>query len=66
MSAQRQVSVQVDGKLQEKVFVPPATSDGDLSAAILRRPLVRAALAGRTATRVALSPDGLSANVLVK
>lgn len=66
MSTVREVTVQVNGKNQEVVTVPPGTTDAELSAAVLKRPLVRATLAGRSPARVVLAAGGKIANVVAK
>ena len=52
VEATREVPVQVNGKLRDKVTVPTGIDAAELEAAALARPKVAAALAGRTPDRV--------------
>jgi leucyl-tRNA synthetase len=62
---EREVPVQVNGKLRDRVMVPVDISQADLEAAILGRPKIVAALGGKTPLKV-IHAGGKLVNIVVK
>jgi leucyl-tRNA synthetase len=62
----REVPVQVNGKLRDKVTVPADATDDQLNAAALASPKVAAILAGRTPERVVVAGGGKLINVVIR
>ncbi len=62
----REVPVQVNGKLRDKVVVPSDVSDTELERLVLAAPKVVAALAGRTPDRVIVAGGGRLVNLVVR
>jgi leucyl-tRNA synthetase len=62
----REVPVQVNGKLRDKVVVPADISQAELEAIVLARPKVEAALAGRSPDRVIHAGGGKLVNIVVR
>ncbi|MEO8462742.1 MAG: class I tRNA ligase family protein, partial [Chloroflexota bacterium] len=62
----REVPVQINGKLRDKVVIPAEASDADLEAAVLAAPKIVAALAGRTPDRVIVAGGGRLVNLVVR
>jgi leucyl-tRNA synthetase len=62
---EREVPVQVNGKLRDKVMVPVATSQAELEAIVLARPKVVAALEGKTPLKV-IHAGGKLVNIVVR
>jgi leucyl-tRNA synthetase len=62
----REVPVQVNGKLRDKVEVPVDISSADLEALVLARDRVQAALGGRTPDRIVHAGGGRLVNVVVR
>jgi leucyl-tRNA synthetase len=62
---EREVPVQVNGKLRDKVMVPVDISQAELERLILERPRVVAAMGGKPAARV-IHAGGKLVNVVVK
>jgi leucyl-tRNA synthetase len=62
---EREVPVQVNGKLRDKVMVPVATSQAELEAIVLARPKVVAALDGKTPLKV-IHAGGRLVNIVVR
>jgi leucyl-tRNA synthetase len=62
---EREVPVQVNGKLRDRVMVPVGISEADLEAAVLARPKVVAALEGRTPFKV-IHAGGKLVNIVVR
>ncbi len=62
----REVPVQVNGKVRDKVIVPPGVSDAELERLVLAAPKVVAALAGRVPDRVIVAGGGRLVNLVVR
>ncbi|MBI2763343.1 MAG: leucine--tRNA ligase [Chloroflexi bacterium] len=62
----REVPVQVNGKIRDKVVVPADVSDADLELAVLAAPKVMAALSGRTPDRVIVAGGCRLVNLVVR
>ncbi len=61
----REIPVQVNGKLRDRVVVPTGTSEADLEAIILARPRVVELLAGRSPDRV-IHAGGRLVNIVIR
>ncbi|HEY7522730.1 MAG TPA: leucine--tRNA ligase [Candidatus Limnocylindrales bacterium] len=61
----REVPIQVNGKLRDRVVVPAGIASEDLERLVLERPKVVAALAGRTPDRV-IHAGGRLVNIVVR
>jgi leucyl-tRNA synthetase len=66
VEATREVPVQVNGKLRDRVTVPSDTGDAELERLVLAAPKVQAALAGRTPDRVVVAGGGRLVNLVVR
>jgi leucyl-tRNA synthetase len=64
--ATREVPVQVNGKLRDRLTVPTGIDAAALEAAALASPKVAAALAGRTPDRVIQAGGGRLVNIVVR
>ncbi|MES2211293.1 MAG: leucine--tRNA ligase [Chloroflexota bacterium] len=62
----REVPVQVNGKVRDRVVVPAGVSDTDLERLVLAAPKVVAALAGRAPDRVIVAGGGRLVNLVVR
>ena len=62
----REVPVQVNGKLRDRIEVPAGINDADLERLVLAAPKVQAALAGRTPDRVIVAGGGRLVNLVVR
>jgi leucyl-tRNA synthetase len=62
----REVPVQVNGKLRDKVVVPADITPADLERIVLERPKVVTALGGRSPDRVIQAGGGKLVNVVIK
>jgi leucyl-tRNA synthetase len=62
---EREVPVQVNGKLRDRVMVPAGISQADLEAVVLARPKIVAALEGKTLAKV-IHAGGRLVNVVVR
>ncbi|HYM84892.1 MAG TPA: leucine--tRNA ligase [Candidatus Dormibacteraeota bacterium] len=62
----REVPVQVNGRLRDKVVVPAGIAAAELERIVLERPKVVAALAGRAPERVIQAAGGRLVNVVVR
>jgi leucyl-tRNA synthetase len=62
---EREVPVQINGKLRDRVMVPAGIGEAELEAVILARPKIVAALEGRTPTKV-IHAGGRLVNVVVR
>ena len=65
MEATREVPIQVNGKLRDRITVPTDISSADLEAAALASERVRTILAGRVPLRVVQAGGGRLVNVVV-
>jgi leucyl-tRNA synthetase len=66
VEATREVPVQVNGKLRDRVTVPAAISEGELEQLILGRDKVRAALGDREPQRIIHAGGGKLVNIVVR
>jgi leucyl-tRNA synthetase len=66
VEATREVPVQVNGKLRDRVTVPSGIGDEELERLVLAAPKVLAALAGRTPDRVVVAGGGRLVNLVVR
>ena len=62
----REVPVQVNGKLRDKVVVPADIADAELERLVLAAPKVRAALGGKVPDRVIVAAGGKLVNLVVR
>jgi leucyl-tRNA synthetase len=62
----REVPVQVNGKLRDRVEVPAGIGQAELEAVVLARPKVAAALGGRAPDRVIHAGGGRLVNIVVR
>jgi leucyl-tRNA synthetase len=62
----REIPVQVNGKLRDKVTVAADASQADIEAAVLARERIRAALAGRQPDRIVVAGGGKLVNLVVR
>ena len=62
----REVPIQVNGKLRDKVTVPAGISDDELEQVVLSRDKVQAALGGRTPHRIIHAGGGQLVNIVVR
>jgi leucyl-tRNA synthetase len=61
----REVPIQINGKLRDKLTVPASTEAGALEGLALASPKIAAILAGRTPDRV-ISPGGKLVNIVIR
>jgi leucyl-tRNA synthetase len=66
LESTREIPVQVNGKLRDRVIVPIDASTADIEAAVLAREKVRAILDGRTPDRVVVAGGGKLVNLVVR
>jgi leucyl-tRNA synthetase len=66
VEATREVPIQVNGKLRDRVEVPAGIAESELEAVVLSRPKVQAALAGRTPDRIVHAGGGRLVNIVVR
>jgi leucyl-tRNA synthetase len=64
--ATREVPIQVNGKLRDKVVVPAGIGQAELEAVVLARLKVRATLDGRQPDRVVHAGGGRLVNIVVR
>jgi leucyl-tRNA synthetase len=62
----REIPVQVNGKLRDKVVVPAEATNAEIEAAVLDRERIRAILDGRTPDRVVIAPGGRLVNLVIR
>jgi leucyl-tRNA synthetase len=62
----REVPVQVNGKLRDKVVVPTGIGDDELERIVLAAPKVQTALAGKAPDRVVIAGGGRLVNLVVR
>ena len=63
---EREVPIQVNGKLRDKVMVPVGTSQAELEAIVLARPKIVAALGGKPPLKVIHAGGGKLVNIVVR
>ena len=61
----REIPVQVNGKLRDKVVVPADASQADIEAAVLARERIRTILDGRTPDRIVVAGGGRLVNLVL-
>jgi leucyl-tRNA synthetase len=64
--ATREVPIQINGKLRDKVLVPTDVSADELERVVLQRPRIVAVLAGRAPERIIQAAGGRLVNIVVK
>ena len=62
----REIPVQVNGKLRDKVIVPADATAADIEAAVLARDKIRVILDGRTPDRIVVAGGGRLVNLVVR
>jgi leucyl-tRNA synthetase len=62
----REIPVQVNGKLRDKVTVPADATSADIEAAVLARERIQAILAGRTPDRIVVAGGGKLINLVIR
>jgi leucyl-tRNA synthetase len=66
VEATREIPVQVNGKLRDKVTVASAASTAEIEAAVLARERITTILAGRTPDRIVVAGGGRLVNLVVR
>ncbi len=66
MEATREVPIQINGKLRDRVTVPSGISELELEQIVMARDKVVAALGGRQPARVIHAGGGRLVNIVVK
>jgi leucyl-tRNA synthetase len=66
VEATREVPIQVNGRLRDKVTVPAGVTDDELEETILSREKVQAVLAGRKPDRIIHAGGGKLVNIVVR
>ena len=62
----REIPVQVNGKLRDKVVVPAEATPAEIEAAVLARERIREILDGRTPERIVVAGGGRLVNLVVR
>ena len=62
----REIPVQVNGKLRDKVVVPADASAADIEAAVLGRERIQTILDGRTPDRIVVAGGGKLVNLVIR
>ena len=62
----REIPVQVNGKLRDKVVVAADASAADIEAAVLGRERIRTILDGRTPDRIVVAGGGKLVNLVIR
>ena len=62
----REIPIQVNGKLRDKITVPADASQADIEAAVLGRDRILAILEGRTPDRIIIAGGGKLVNLVVR
>jgi leucyl-tRNA synthetase, eubacterial and mitochondrial family len=62
----REIPIQINGKLRDKVTVPADATAADIEAAVLGREKIRAILDGRTPDRIVVAGGGKLVNLVVR
>ena len=66
MEATREIPIQVNGRMRDKITVPAGISDIELEQVILSRDKVQAALDGREPHRIIYAGGGKLVNIVVR
>jgi leucyl-tRNA synthetase len=66
VEATREIPVQVNGKLRDKVVVPADASAADIETAVLARDKIKAILDGRAPDRIVVAGGGKLVNLVVR
>jgi leucyl-tRNA synthetase len=66
VEATREIPVQVNGKLRDRVVVPADATQSDIEAAVLGRERIVAILDGRTPDRIVVAGGGKLVNLVVR
>jgi leucyl-tRNA synthetase len=66
VDATREIPVQVNGKLRDKVTVPADATTADIEAAVLARDRIRQILDGRTPDRIVVAGGGKLVNLVIR
>jgi leucyl-tRNA synthetase len=66
MESTREVPIQVNGKLRDKVVVPADASTADIEAAVLARDKIGAILGGRLPDRIVVAGGGKLVNIVIR
>jgi leucyl-tRNA synthetase len=66
VEATREIPVQVNGKLRDKIVVATDATPAEIEAAVLASPRIIAILAGRTPDRIVLAGGGKLVNLVVR
>jgi leucyl-tRNA synthetase len=66
IEATREVPVQVNGKLRDRIVVPVGISEADLETAVLASERIKSVLAGREPLKVIHAGGGRLVNVVVR
>jgi leucyl-tRNA synthetase len=62
----REIPVQVNGKLRDKVIVPADATEDDIKAAVMGRERIVAILAGKEPDRIVVAGGGKLVNLVVR
>ena len=62
----REIPVQVNGKLRDKIVVAADASQADIEAAVLARDKIRAVLDGRSPDRIVVAGGGKLVNLVIR
>ena len=66
VEATREIPVQVNGKLRDKVTVPTDATTADIEAAVLARERIQPILDGRTPDRIVVAGGGKLVNLVIR
>ncbi len=66
VEATREIPVQVNGKLRDRVIVAADAAVAEIEAAVLASPKIVAILAGRTPDRVVVAGGGRLVNIVIR
>ena len=66
VEATREIPVQVNGKLRDKVVVAADATTADIEAAVLARERIRAILDGRAPDRIVVAGGGKLVNLVIR
>ena len=66
VEATREIPVQVNGKLRDKVTVPTDATTADIEAAVLARERIQTILDGRAPDRIVVAGGGKLVNLVIR